>query len=443
MMQFDLSWIDAPDAGDTLERHTWAQLVLRAGALTPTRVYDRAAQSEREAIFIPAYPLARWIVDQWWSLLYEPWPFGERLPEPGATTSVQARSWLERHCLRVATPGFASPFVCIFGQGRTVGLTSRPDPRNRYVHTPVEFRESADISGDREALRLELARFVACVLDRITSVEDERAKALCADWQAICDASAQEAEFCRAAGRLGLDPYAADGWPHGVLEWFERSPEGELERKFTTDLLEAPDPPASKPSHHGQLARLVNELKLTAGPPRFGTTAESQPFEDGYALANLLRAQLKLDDIDPLGDLREASEVASGRAMVVTETPGVPEGRVLALVGWRANQVPVVATRRSGRPSTARFLGARALYLALRGTADGPRLVTDARTWDQRASRAFGAELLAPRAGVKKLLAEHEARFGREDAEVYVAEHYGVSPMALRHQDDNFSGIAA
>ena len=188
MIAFEFHWDDAPDAGDPIEGATLAQLTLRLDASTATRVYDRAARSEREAIFVPLYPLARWIVDQWWSLLYEPWSFDARLPGPGVAVSAAIRGWMERHCLRVAVPGYAVPYTCIYSQGVDLVLAQRADPGGRYMHTPVEFRESLDVRGEREALRLEFARLVSGVLERVEGIADPRVASLRGDWRAICEA---------------------------------------------------------------------------------------------------------------------------------------------------------------------------------------------------------------------------------------------------------------
>jgi hypothetical protein len=90
--------------------------------------------------------------------------------------------------------------------------------------------------------------------------------------------------------------------------------------------------------------------------------------------------------------------------------------------------------------TTIRFLACRGLYMALRGATRGPRLVTDARTWVQRASRAFAAELLAPRTSALERYAEAERRVGCDEAEVQVARHYDVSPKVIRHQIENAGG---
>jgi|GEM_PF-716676 len=439
-MQLDFEWIGVPDSGDPLESRTWARLAWRLGTSTLTRALDRKARSVRENVYVPLYPLADWIVSHWWSLLYEPWPMDGPLPGPETEADLDVQGWLRRHCIRVANPGFAGPFACIFSQGPNIAVVCRPDPRGRYPGVPVEFIEDVEGTISREDVRDALGEFVEGVLQKLSDCDDERVADLRTDWQAIRDASLEEAEFCRAAGRLGLDPYDPEAWPEPVLKWFERSPPGKLDSAFLIDLLESPDPTIVKPGQCEALVQLADLLALTGAAKDFGPhEGPGTAFTVGYTLARWVRDQMGLVPGQPIQDLREAAEAACGRGLDVNETAAIPEGHVLSVVGWNANAVPVLATRsdRGRRDSAKRFLWGRGLYLVLRGAARGPRLVTDAKTWDQRVSRAFAAELLAPRDHVKHLYLDIEARAGRDEADATLAELYNVSPMVIRHQVEN------
>lgn len=437
MMKIEFEWLDAPEEGDLLEARTMARLAWSVGAHVITRVYDRVTRSERHGIRVPLYPLAQWLVANWWAILYEPWPFESSVPEPGGAVPANVREWLFRHCVRTATPGFAGPFTCIHSQGRKVEVVSRADPEGRYLATPVEFVGASEATGEREAVRGALAQIIEAVLVRLEGLLEPRVDALRADWRAICGANAHEAAFCRAAGRLGLDPFDIAGWPPEVRTWFEQADDGALDSDFMADLLEAPDPSPRKPAQHVALARVVQRYGLGGAGQLFGHQSDAPTaFQEGYDGATWIRSQLTLGDDRRLDDLGGASEVACGRSIVHEQAP-LPEGRVLAVAGWRSQADPVVVTRSLGAAPARRFLEARALHLSLRGAAHGPRLVTDARTWDQRASRAFGAELLAPRAGVAALFDDAVRRFGREEAELHVAAHFNVHPTVVRHQLSN------
>lgn len=440
-MQLEVEWHSTPEEGDLLECKTWARLIWRVGPHVVTRAHDRRARGERDGIFVPLYPLARWFVSNWWSLLYETWPAGE-VPPPGSPTTPDVNNWLYAHCARAALSGYAFPYACIVSRGRDVGLISRSDPRGRYTRTPVEFTETVEWYGGRDEVSRVLSGFIDDVLTHLDELgyADERTEALRSDWAAICSSGASEAEFCRAAGRLGLDPYETSTWSAPILGWFTHSQPGELDRAFASDLLEAPDPAESKPRRYAAFRSLVDEFSLTSAAQNFGPANGLTAHQEGYSLARWIRRSLGLSSEQRLEDLRDASRAACQREMRVVESTNIPSGRVLAAVGWRTDPGPTVIARPSPREN-ARFLWGRGLYLALRGATEGPRLVTDARTWEQRGSRAFGAELLAPQDGVMQMYSTDESEIGRDGAMAKVAAHYGVSSMVIEHQLSNAESI--
>jgi hypothetical protein len=82
-----------------------------------------------------------------------------------------------------------------------------------------------------------------------------------------------------------------------------------------------------------------------------------------------------------------------------------------------------------------KFAAARAVFLAWYSKSTGiARLVTNAKTRDQQASRAFAAEMLAPSAYIR-------SRVGRGPVSSYrldqIAEELDVSPAVVRYQASN------
>ena len=74
---------------------------------------------------------------------------------------------------------------------------------------------------------------------------------------------------------------------------------------------------------------------------------------------------------------------------------------------------------------------ARALYHATFACGAGPRLLTEARTWDQQASRAFAAELLAPQAELKARFDDGAWAENPEAVVGSLATEYRVSEMIV------------
>jgi hypothetical protein len=88
-----------------------------------------------------------------------------------------------------------------------------------------------------------------------------------------------------------------------------------------------------------------------------------------------------------------------------------------------------------GDGPSKKFAAARASFLAWSPSASDSRLVTTARTRDQRASRAFAAEILAPANYLKKRLGK------RSDVSPFeldqIAEEIGVASTVVRFQAQN------
>lgn len=81
-----------------------------------------------------------------------------------------------------------------------------------------------------------------------------------------------------------------------------------------------------------------------------------------------------------------------------------------------------------------RFRLARALFFRPEPeVASPPRLVTRGYTWDQRASRAFAAELLAPACILRNRLGE-TVTLEELDG---LSEEFGVRPNLIEHQIRN------
>jgi len=93
----------------------------------------------------------------------------------------------------------------------------------------------------------------------------------------------------------------------------------------------------------------------------------------------------------------------------------------------------VIAGPRPSRTDTQRFLDARGLYHGLFTCDSSQRLVTRAYTWDQEASRAFAAELLAPRAALTARTPERADHAAVEQ----LAREFAASTKVVENQLEN------
>src|SRR5687767_10233140 len=98
--------VDQPAATDPIESHTWCALYLRVGGRVVSRVWDKTLGEERSVLYVPTFPIAEWVVQNWWTLLNEPSPTED---VPKANSAFSHHSWVKRHCLRSAESGLLLP----------------------------------------------------------------------------------------------------------------------------------------------------------------------------------------------------------------------------------------------------------------------------------------------------------------------------------------------
>lgn len=436
-LSIESEWLDQPLAADPLERRTWARLEINIAGCTVTRLWDRHSLAERLSIYVPAFPLAAWIAANWWALLHEP-ARSVKIPSADGLKVLRQRTWLGRHCFRAADSGVLLPRLCIYSDGHGLIAESVADDQDAYAHMPGQFVASGYFHLPLEEVQNPLREFVSRVVARINGEPDERALELKRNWQAISEADAEETAFCSAAGRLGLDPYQSDAWDLSLVELLERDLGDANNPPIVADLLEAADP-QSVVALWGWVESMRKALDLQPAPKVASvySLGSENPVKSGYRLAAEVRRSMGAHAKGPLGRVADAALAMGINAMVFEHHNHLRSPSVRATVGWRAGRDPVVAGPRPMHEQQTRFVEARALYHAVFTCHKGPRLVTDAQTWDQRASRTFAAELLAPQA---ELMAQYDAAAWVNDPELFeqeLAKKYNVSTMLVRHQLEN------
>jgi Zn-dependent peptidase ImmA (M78 family) len=85
-------------------------------------------------------------------------------------------------------------------------------------------------------------------------------------------------------------------------------------------------------------------------------------------------------------------------------------------------------------PHSRRFRAARGLYHAIVTSRESQRLITRSYSWDQKASRAFAAELLAPRRALVRRLPTTAADLQMIER---LSEDFGASGILIEKQLEN------
>jgi hypothetical protein len=438
-LSIECEWLDEPAALDPLERRTWAALRIRAAGRAVTQAWDRNSLAERTSVFVPAWPLARWIVRHWWQLLYETCP-SEDVPSADNPLPPAQRDWLRRHSLRAAESGLLLPRLSIFSDGEDVCLDWQADPPDSYPQMPAEFTQSGRLWLSREDVDVGMRLFVRAVLERIGDSDEDRAARLRDNWAAIATADQEEASFCRAAARLGLDPYLWHDWDSAVVHLLESGFGEDEHRPIAADFLEATTDTRQMLGAWQWVRSVRTAFDLKGSPvpmTRQVLQTPGSPALLAYRLARDLRSRLHLAP----GRVENVEEAARGlgiHPLRYEARNDLPTRDVSGVVGWRNQREPILVGPLPPRVDNQRFRAARALFLAAYRCEDGPRLLTAAHSWSQKASRAFAAEFLAPQSELAERCQGSE--FDPDDPDKLVrslADDYKVSTRVVELQLQN------
>ena len=459
MIRFRMEWQDAPGVRDTVLSRTWCRLVIEAGGHLVTQAIDSRSHSLRGGIYGSAFPLGRWIVENWWFLLNESYRFPARYSSRELARVPRDRVWAQRHSLLAAREGGALPDLTLHrDDDRKVVARWAPDgggsdhPSLCFTGEGEKYLEMADAERG-------LAEAVEAVLDRLEGFEEPEVSAFRKDWAAITGATEHERRLCEWSARLGIDPFDPDELSDELAEALPELVAG-LEAPLRDDLLDAEHPQTL----HGDIEwlRRTESLAADAGrarnpepalgsrerPRRIGGWAAAhgpeaaRPGADvetahglGYRCAATLRRHLSpADGHEPIGDMNEILARlgwAQSPSRTIEPEPESPLEGALT----RSGDGAAVAIVSDTGPDGKRFRLARSIFFRhfSHNRDAARRLVTEAHTRDQRASRAFAAEFLAPAAGLSRRIGERVSR-GEIDA---LAHHYGISPFVVSHQIQN------
>ncbi|MBV9382128.1 MAG: ImmA/IrrE family metallo-endopeptidase [Streptosporangiaceae bacterium] len=448
-------WEAAPSVRAAEHRATWARMEIRIGDEWATLVEDRDSGSARHSLYCPLYPLAEWIAYNWWFLQSDARPSGvlARLTDIGAgDVRNLPREQRDRHSIRASGDGFAWPDLWIVPDGNSTRLVWQGDLA-AAPDWPIRFLSSGERRVDSEEIQLELGRLVSAVLTRLAE-QGVTGTALEKEWAEIREMDADEAEYAKAAARLGLDPYSM---PEEYESTILRAADS-LPAQVFGDFLDAADPALMRESLDWILRIRADGERAV---PKRAKHKNTVPFE---GLARMEQAYGNLTDavrqtrgeLDvqvkgrrrlpwQLGRMQalharsfvEASLLAKFdvQGYVSSATSSVSDRALHALGRTDQRGKPVAVLGRRSRATAARFTLARCLWHFI--WDDDPYfLVTSAYTDRQKIERAFAAELLAPAEGIAELLPGEPQEASQEELDE-VAQHYGVSSMVVSHQVRN------
>src|SRR5260370_10540194 len=142
----------------------------------------------------------------------------------------------EHHSIRASGDGFAWPDLLIVPDDKETRLVWG-DERIHSSRWPIRFLTRGDCRGRIEQVQQELEILVTETLTRLAE-QGITSTVLEKEWAAIQQTDPDEAEYCRAAARLGLDPYSdAAPYEQDILQAAQT-----LTAQVLTDFLNAVSP---------------------------------------------------------------------------------------------------------------------------------------------------------------------------------------------------------
>lgn len=374
-------WIDV-DAEGYISA-TYARLQLFVGKKNITEHQVRG-QKKETFVELPTYGLAEWLAENWWVLLNEP-------RKDDAADDTQ---YYTRHSVVSAQGGFPLPNLTIVPLGRGIHLNCSP----RFSpYASVKFVGEAFADVPREVMEDQLAAFIAETVDRL-GARGRAQTELAEVWSAMQSLTDEEKRLCALIGSLGVSPADATDSFVESLEKVLRAIGDRAARDFclaaTPEELEEFVPyldAVTRTLECAPEAALEPLLNVDLPPENFSAPS----WRRGRTAADRVRSNLgvTVQNANAADMLFDRMQIDPATRTPVSNKGGEPFAGAVARTDGKANVAllqPDLAARR--------FSAARAAYLAWVSESHSRRLVTNAVTRDQQASRSFAAEMLIPQA---------------------------------------------
>lgn len=381
-----------------------------------TRNENTISMSNRDHVYLSAYPLALWFALSWWRLRWEASKEGVAPPF----------GWRMTHEMPAAGHGFIWPAVTFESDGEAISVKARgtsSGPKEMIIYL-VDNEESISAASFERAIGL----FIEQTLSRLDD-RDKRGTALHALWKDIQE-QRQDPVFALARqmeARLGFDP---DEMPDSL-------------GRLMVDLGDRAGTAAAKELASGcageEAERVLKELvdidrngaakgRLQPGLREGAHDARAHlPWDLGWELARKVRRTMGIGT-EPINDAR-LCEVLGLPSRELPEPLYRGERRSIGLCVRTDDRGTLAFYPRKQYETGKRFEFARFVCESIiAGEDDRWLLDSDAKTYRQKVQRAFAAEWLCPVEGILNMIGSDHSEGAREDA----ASYYNVSPELVR-----------
>lgn len=412
------------------EEATFGLLSMTANGRLLTGAQEVDGGELRRGPRVAGYPLAEWLVWNWWRIRWE-------CGRPAG--AVGERGWDFAHRTTSIGEGYAWPVISISSDGRHASLNSRPS-REPYT-TPLRYIGAGRQTISASGLEAGIDRFVAEVLARLDTpaTRETNLHRLWEELRAERE-DPEHARFRRFEARLGRDPDDVaedtirarldDAAALGEEALGEIAAAAAVAGKGPDRMLSAAD-----------LADTAADIGFDADPGEAVTLADAAVAPDAEAwragehMAQALRKREGLNG--PVSNACLAAFAGTTADAVSQHDRSAGLSFVLDGEGSGARVVlrPKMETGR--RFELARLVGDRAFGAATGSTAEPLWPATDTFSYRQKMQRAFAAELLCPFAAVEEMTRSDDS----EERQRGVAKHFDVSELMVRTQLVNHKRI--
>jgi len=417
-----LDWVDPGNAKGPELRATWARFRVLVEDWCPTRVISGEARGARDHVYVSVYPLAEWLVANWWFLNHE--------------FKTPRSAYFERHSLGFAGDGSAYPNLSISPLGDVTEVSCQ---KRLLRHQRLEFIEDGRAFLKTEEVMRSIRRFVEYVLERLEDC-GIRSTPLHEEWAAVLHSAEnpEERDFCELVATLGEDPYDySERTASSIERW-----SGKINRDTFQEVCAALSASTFEDGLKwidrvsGELENVRSpwtklvKLKKSAQVSSITSSTTAEPWVLGYADADKLRKQIGLNGqlFPRLDNLLDVFEPSGGVENSIRFDKGIPAFDGVVRTGSNGAPAFLIAKERD---SSRKFAFVRSIYDYLQLKQGDLAVVTRSHSQLQQASRAFAAEFLAPSRLLKKEIA---AEYVGWDEISDLAEKFGVAELVVEHQ---------
>ncbi|MFH2143588.1 MAG: hypothetical protein ABIJ97_14270 [Bacteroidota bacterium] len=424
-LNFIHEWVQPEDAkGDEL-RFTWAKLSIQSEDEVLTRIFDKRLRTVSDSIYLPLYPLAEWLMYNYWYLIYEHFTSGKH-------------TYIEydiRHNLKFAQEGYSLPDIHIRPLGNIVRLTWKPI---KYSFRNVEFIGHGEINVDVDDFKQSVFDFINIVITRLedSGISDT---VLQKEWEAFSSLENDEIKFCEAASALGVDPFNVDNKLQKLIIQSSKSIPSNIlmdffgiasNKNFKNDLEQTLNAIKLQEQNDSKLESIIKLREKITNSHRSQIHPWNQGYEAAKELRNLLGVNGKpLSNIDDLGSILKIKNKDINSITIRTDIPET----LCAISGSNNIESPCFIMNKSDEVSNV-FTICRAFYNYFYSDYQTPSMITKTRSTIQKTNRAFAAEFIFPAETLRKIIDNQHIT---SDDVQNIASKYNISAYLIEHQIEN------